>query len=55
MQVPVHDDRFKAVNTFRLFGYLLQQAGYPCTQLWDPDDPLGWMYGRYERPLCAAI
>jgi hypothetical protein len=34
LQVPVRDDRFLAVNTLRLIGYLLNSTGSPCRALW---------------------
>lgn len=53
-QVPVADDRFLAVNTFRLIGYLLNSAGSPCPALWDPDAPLAWLYGRHDKTMCLS-
>lgn len=54
LQVPVRDDRFLAVNTLRLIGSLLNSTGSPCRALWDPEDPLKWMYGRYDKTMCVA-
>eukprot|EP00878_Enallax_costatus_P030244 GHUV01032913.1.p1 GENE.GHUV01032913.1~~GHUV01032913.1.p1 ORF type:complete len:267 (+),score=68.73 GHUV01032913.1:478-1278(+) len=54
-QVRARDDRFQAVNTFRLLGYLLFTVSYPCPQLWDPQDPLKDMYGRYDKTMCAQL
>lgn len=53
-QVPVRDDRFLAAQALRLIGYLLAtKSGRPCPALWDPDEPLKWMYGRYDRVMCV--
>eukprot|EP00877_Chromochloris_zofingiensis_P003441 jgi/Chrzof1/13098/Cz07g19210.t1 len=53
-QVQAYDDHFKAVNTFRFIGYLLDQVGHPCVTLWDPQEPRKWMYGQYEKNICAG-
>jgi hypothetical protein len=53
-QVPVRDDHFLAVNTLRLIGYILDSTGSPCKALWDPDDPMRWMYGRYDKTMCQT-
>jgi len=53
-QVAPRDDRFQAVRTLRFIGYLLSRAGYPCSRLWDPDDPLRDDYGRYDRVICQG-
>jgi hypothetical protein len=52
LQLPVRDDRFRAMQTFRLMGYLLNSAGFPCPALWDPANPLEWKYGTYHRKIC---
>lgn len=53
--VAPRDDRFLAINTLRLIGYLLDGLGSPCKALWDPDDPLAWVYGReVPKTMCAA-
>lgn len=52
--MPVRDDRFLAVQTFRLIGYLLYSAGYPCTPLWDLADPFRKMYGRHDKAMCMS-
>lgn len=54
IQVQAYDDHFKAVNTFRFIGYLLDQVGHPCVTLWDPQEPRKWMYGQYEKNICAG-
>eukprot|EP00882_Tetradesmus_deserticola_P027522 GHRQ01030502.1.p1 GENE.GHRQ01030502.1~~GHRQ01030502.1.p1 ORF type:complete len:138 (+),score=6.59 GHRQ01030502.1:63-476(+) len=54
LQVPVWDDRFRAVQALRLVGYMLSAAGFPCPVLWDPQDPPKKMYGRYDKTICAS-
>eukprot|EP00879_Flechtneria_rotunda_P005094 GHRR01005372.1.p1 GENE.GHRR01005372.1~~GHRR01005372.1.p1 ORF type:complete len:506 (+),score=128.62 GHRR01005372.1:75-1592(+) len=53
-QVPVRDDRFLALQTFRLLGYLLSIAGYPCSALWNSVDPMKQAYGSYDKRMCVA-
>lgn len=48
----MRDDRFRAMQAFRLMGYLLNSAGFPCPALWDPANPLEWKYGVYHRKMC---
>ena len=54
-QVAPVDRRFRAVNALRLIGYALADAGFPCTQLWDPANPLAASYGAYDERVCAAL
>jgi hypothetical protein len=54
-QVDAYDDRFDAVYTFRLVGYVLHQKGFPCTALWDEQQPLENKYGVYSQTICAAL
>ena len=55
-QAPVYDNRFGAINTFRLIGYILNSAlTTTCTALWDPNNPMAWKYGFYQNKMCQAI
>ena len=59
-QSPVYDHHFNAMNAFRFIGYLISTQlgggmGAACTQLWDPDNPLAWNYGPYEKTMCQPL
>jgi hypothetical protein len=53
-QVAVRDDRFQAVNVLRFMGFLLHLRGFPCPELWDPEEPLKWLYGPYHKAMCMT-
>ncbi len=54
LQVAARDDRYQAIQTFRLIGYILANVGYPCSALWDPQQPLDMHYGPYEKAMCLT-
>lgn len=50
----VQDERYDAVNKFRLIGAALNIAGRPCPALFDPAEPREGMYGPYVERICAT-
>lgn len=55
VMVPLEDNRFDAVNTLRLIGYVLNVAGYSCTSLFDAANPTAWLYGEYNNIMCSPL
>jgi len=49
----IQDERYDAVNKFRLMGAALNLAGHPCLALFDPANPQKPMYGPYRERICA--
>lgn len=43
----VRDVHFDAVHALRFVGYMLRQAGYPCSALFDPRNATAGIYGRF--------
>eukprot|EP00241_Pyramimonas_parkeae_P001911 CAMPEP_0114234446 /NCGR_PEP_ID=MMETSP0058-20121206/5715_1 /TAXON_ID=36894 /ORGANISM="Pyramimonas parkeae, CCMP726" /LENGTH=466 /DNA_ID=CAMNT_0001346129 /DNA_START=148 /DNA_END=1548 /DNA_ORIENTATION=+ len=48
------DHRYQSIHTLRLIGYLLYQAGYACTTLFDVNDKFRKFYGSWEDAYCGV-
>ena len=61
MQVPVRDDRFRAVQALRFMGYALATAGDACPALWDAAQPRTALHtaegdsGRRVAKVCSPL
>mmetsp|Transcript_8823 Transcript_8823/g.25421 ORF Transcript_8823/g.25421 Transcript_8823/m.25421 type:complete len:512 (-) Transcript_8823:93-1628(-) len=51
----IRDVRYEAAQTFRAIGASLDMAGFQCTELFDPRNPLQPFYGPYEDRMCEDI